>query len=346
MVYAKKVSGELPSHHMFGAFELERDHQMELIIPPLVKYAWINRIGKLFDIDFFEQQLRCLFILNKCDVIYAPYAATNTKLLVLLKLFGLINKPLIILVYMPLFGEVSRNRWKRMFVKRLIMQYDRLIFFNERMRNEIAAGYGFDEAYCKRHFSNAQWGVDMEYFSRIKVPCADADPVVFSSGNTCRDFDILIRVARRMDVPFRIYCKPESFPTIKEIPSNVTLLSGEFPFEDICVDQARATVVLIPVVSGAPGMIGYTSLLDALALGRPVIMTQNLYIDVDFEKEAIGFTVPAGDEEGWYCAIKRIFDERDQAAEMARKSARLGKERFDIVQLARKLAETIHSLNV
>ncbi|HTF22189.1 MAG TPA: glycosyltransferase [Chryseolinea sp.] len=344
MVRARRESGQLPSHHMFGGFELERDYSVELIIPKLVKYAWINRIGNWCQIEFLDQQLRSLFLLRKCDAIYAPYAATNTKLLVLLKTLGLIRKPLIILVHLPLLGQVSKSPWKRAVAKRLIQQYDRIIFFSNRIRQEIEKGYAFDEAYCQRHFVSSQWGFDMDYFTRFDRTDVAAVPFAISAGNSWRDFDILVRAARRFEFPLKIYCKPESYPRERDIPPHVELLSGEFPYEDICKDQVRAQFILIPILPGAPGMLGYTSLLEALVIGKPVIMTRNLNIDLDIEKAGIGLYVDEGDEDGWYRAIKRMVEEPALRGQMTATIASIDKRELSIDILARTLAKTISGL--
>lgn len=339
-VYRDSQTHNYPNHHLFGALQLERDFEMELIIPEQVRFPILDRIGNWFDIEFLDQQLRAIFTLRKYDVLYAPYAAKNTKLIVLLKFIGIIRKPIIINVHVPLFGKISSKKWTRAFVKMLIQQYDKIIFFNKTMKDEIVKGYEFDSAYVDEHFEVSQWGVDTNFFQKFTtVPDAEKIPL-FSSGNTGRDFDTLVMAASKFSERLKIYCRDESYPK-SIIPQNVKIQSGEFAFERICKDQASARIVLIPIAPGIDGMIGYTSLLDAIAMGKPVIMTRNCYIDLDIERENIGLYVDEEDVDGWITAIECLLSDATRLEEMSINSFRLASKRFHIDTFAQFLATCV-----
>lgn len=46
-------------------------------------------------------------------------------------------------------------------------------------------------------------------------------------------------------------------------------------------------------------LAGVTSLMDAIGLGRAVLMTCNPHVDLDIEVKGIGFWLDPGDVEGW-----------------------------------------------
>jgi glycosyltransferase involved in cell wall biosynthesis len=335
--------GLFPGHHLFGAVELKKEFGVEMVIPKQEKYGILNKIGNWFDIPLVDQQLRALNILRHCDILYTPFAAANTKLIVLGKLLGLIRKPVVILVHFPLFGKPSKNRFIRMLTKRLIEKYDTVIFFSKLMRSEIIDAYNIGETYSKQHFLISPLGVDLNFFKKYRTENnPEAKTFLVSSGNTGRDFDILIKVAERINFPFKIYCKPESFPKSKNIPANVELLSGEFPFGQICQDIANARIVLIPLAPNPQATIGLVSLLETLALGKPVIMTKNKYIDVDFEKENIGVSVGENDVDGWVQAIMSMLEDYHRLKEMGENSLRLAKEKFNINIFAKDLAKAMN----
>jgi len=333
--------GQAPAHHLFGAIELKRDYNYNVLIPAHEKYSLLNRIGDLFDIQFLDQQLRAISIFREYDLIYAPFAAANTKLLILGKLLGIINKPLVILVHHPLFGT-PHNRLKRWIARKLILKYDKVIFLSEQIRSEIINSYQIDVAHSADHFFSSNLGTDLNFYNKFISSSERTSPhSLISSGNSGRDFDILIAASKKLKVPIKIYCKPGSYPTSSSIPDHVEILSGEFPYDHICRDLVNASIVLIPLSAESEGMVGLTSLLEALALGKPVIMTKNNYINVDFEKENIGLTVNEGDIDGWVQAISSLLEDQLRLKEMGENSLRLAREKFNSNLFAQDLAGAI-----
>ena len=339
----KKVSemysrGTFPGHHLFGAHELAEDYGMNILIQQHEKYTFLNWLGKWFDVALLDQQIRALVTLREGDIVYAPFAATNTKLILMAKWFGFIDNPIVILVHQPLFGLPSKNRLIRFLASKLIPNFNTIIFFSQKLKEEVMSWYNPPEE--KRYFHFSPLGVDLEFFKNHKAQ-ENAIPYVISSGNTGRDFDILIKAAQRVNCLFKIYCKPESFPKSAQVPENVEILSGEFPFRQICEDIASARLVLIPLTANPQGTIGLISLLEALALGKPIIMTKNKYIDVDFEKENIGVTVEENDIDGWAHAIASLIDDDKRLKVMGDNSLRLAKSSLNINIFAKELALAI-----
>jgi len=333
--------GLLPSHFLFGAAELERCN-MEVLIPNYRENSLLNKVGRWFDIGLLEQQIRAILILPKCDIIYAPFAATNTKLIILCKLIGLIHKPVVILVHDRLFGKPSRYTWVRILVKRLILKYDTIIFLSNKMKLELINAYTIDPAYAENHFLVSDWGASIDFFKKYASTNNPEDkPFIMSSGHSGRDFDILIRAAEKIDFPFKIYCRPGSYPRSHRIPRHVEIFSGTFPFEKICKDYADARIVLIPLSPNPEGTVGFSSLLEAMAMGKPVIMTRNQYIDIDFYDEKIGLLVEENDVDGWVNAITALWDKYSLLKEMGDNSMHLGCDKYNINTFAKELANVL-----
>src|SRR5690606_33978451 len=114
----------------------------------------------------------------------------------------------------------------------------------------------------------------------------------------------------------KIYCKPESYPTCI-IPSNVEVFCGDFPFGTICKDYDGAKLILIPLTVNADSTIGLTSLLDAIAMGKPVVMTKNDKIDLDFEKEIIGLTISERSIDAWVASVSYLLRNDELLMEMS-----------------------------
>lgn len=335
--------GLLPDHLLFGIPELERECNMEILIPSFRQNSILNRVGSWFDLALIEQEIKAIFMLPKCDIVYAPFASTNTKLIIFCKLIGLIRKPVVVLVHDCLFGKPSKYKLVRTLVKKLILKYDTIIFLSKKMRTELVKTYSVDEAHADEHFIVSCWGANLDYFRKYSTPNVSKEGAfIMSSGHSGRDFDIVIRASRKINFPFRIYCRPGSYPKSALIPKNVEIFSGTFPFEKICKDYANASIILIPLSPNPQGTVGFSSLLEAMAMGKPVIMTSNENIDVDLQTENMGIVVAENDVDAWVDAMSSLLNNHVLLKEMGANSLRLGTEKFNVNIFAKHLAKVLY----
>ena len=59
----------------------------------------------------------------------------------------------------------------------------------------------------------------------------------------------------------------------------------------------------IPLTGNKHDTCGYTECLEAMAMGKPVIMTKSGCLDLNLEKEGVGLYVNPKDAEDW---VKRL----------------------------------------
>jgi len=315
-----------PSQHLFATLELEKSHGMEIITLQHARYPILNKIGAWFDIPFLDQELRTLLSLRQCDIVYAPYAATNTRLLAVFKWMGLIRKPVLILIHQDLFGKPSSNRLKRWLVKHLISSYDALLFFSSSMKRKLLQTYSLNASIVENKSGVTLWGADPDFYAPHLDNTLPAERgFILTSGHTGRDFDLIVRIARRINFPFKIYCREDSFPAeaLIDKPGNVEILSGTFPFNEICEEHKRARMVLIPLRDDYNGMMGLTSFLDALAMGRVIVMTKNQNFDIDLHIENIGIGVEPNTDDAWVASINSILYDFERLRVMELNARRL-----------------------
>ena len=65
-----------------------------------------------------------------------------------------------------------------------------------------------------------------------------------------------------------------------------------------------------------PYTVGLTTLVEAFALGIPVICSRNPNFEIDIDKEGIGITVEYNDVQGWIDAIRYIADHPEKAPQI------------------------------
>jgi len=85
------------------------------------------------------------------------------------------------------------------------------------------------------------------------------------------------------------------------------------------------------------GLAGLTSLLDAMACGRPVIMTRNALVDIDIEALGFGIWVPAGDKHALGQAMRRMAEDDELVRVMGLKARAFAEEHYRYEAFAKKV---------
>ena len=154
------------------------------------------------------------------------------------------------------------------------------------------------------------FGVDADEF-RPEDAAPDID-VVSVGADPHRDFELVLSVARSMpDVHFVVVTSAEHARSLAGRPPNVSV-ETDLVFEEMRNRLARARVVALPVrdnsYSGAT-----TVLLQAMALGKPVVVTRTAAIAAGYglvDGENVRFAAP-GDAATFASAVAGVLaDER------------------------------------
>ncbi len=336
--YALWSKGEYPSQHLWGKIEMDKSPNIEMVILKHEKYKFLNRLGNLFKIKFLDQQIRTLWVIRKFDIIYAPYATANTKLLILLKFFKLMSTPIVIMVHQPMFGYNSNSRFKKFVAKKLVTQYDSVVFISEALREDLIRKLGIPKSVSDKRFFHADWGADTEFYKKYAIPKAPADTeFAISAGKTDRDFETIVEAFKGIDFPLRIYCTPESMPHNKEVPKNVNIYTSGISYIELLKEYNNARVILIPLQVHRGGTQGQTSLIDAYAMGKPIAMTYNKNIDFDLEKEGIGCWTEQDNMLSWRTSLNKIIKDEAVLKEMGEKSMKIFKEKCNSGIFGKKL---------
>lgn len=125
------------------------------------------------------------------------------------------------------------------------------------------------------------------------------------------------------------FCLPDSV--------RVHYTDGVIPYL-LAQKVARKSCVVICCMD-FPYTVGLTTLVEAFALGIPVICSRNPNFEMDIDKEEIGITVAYDDVEGWINAIHRIADHRK--AQKMGANAQLAEKRFNLEIFSREIAESL-----
>ncbi len=154
--------------------------------------------------------------------------------------------------------------------------------------------------------------------------CSEANPpFVLAAGRTLRDYDLLIDFARELDTPIVIICGQNDLCAIA-VPDHVTVLR-EVTRETYLDYLRRCAVVALPLLR-TNRSTGQVVMLEAMAMGKPVVTTRSPGT-TDYVRHAHnGFLVEQGDAAGWVRHIRAVLNDitlRRRIGDTARNEIRL-----------------------
>jgi glycosyltransferase involved in cell wall biosynthesis len=134
------------------------------------------------------------------------------------------------------------------------------------------------------------------------------DGYVFAGGGAGRDFATLIAALNATGIPLRVVTfSRETLGWQGELPANVQV-EWRMPPIAFLERMAAARLVVVPL-RDASSDFGQTTVVQALALGKPVVATRSPGI-VDYVHDEIeGLLVEAGDGPGYRAAVTRLHDD-------------------------------------
>jgi len=324
-IWQEIKKGEKPAHHLYGIDVFEKEG-MEVVLVPFRKRRflvaisnWANRYIP-FPLGDLDQQWSALTMLNECDLIYSP-CQTQTWVLSYLRALGLVRKPIVAIGHHPFIkGKLA---WLRLpFLKWALKGTDAYPALSQHVSEEINKIGGATISVP------VFWGPDLSYFSSYRAQIGDT---VVVSGRTGRDFTTFGRAASKTPVNSKIICLQRDYrEEFKSFADNVEVKSHNKAISYVEMNQeyADALAIAIPYVR-TNNLCGLTSLTDALALGKPILMTKSEFIDLDIEKEGIGYWVDSQDEAGWISALNRIASDKIAAQQKGDKARKIAEEHYN-----------------
>ena len=186
-------------------------------------------------------------------------------------------------------------------------------------------------------------GLDLEQFARSTV-APSTPPLILGVGRLVekKGFDHLVRAAailKQSHYPFRcqIVGKGPLEGALRDLIERLDVadcveLTGPMVREDLLDLYPRASVFVAPCVVGSDGNRDGlpTVLIEAMALGVPVISTDVTGIPELVRHDETGLLVPQHDPDVLACAIRRVLDDRQTAGRLAEAGRALIEREFDL----------------
>jgi glycosyltransferase involved in cell wall biosynthesis len=188
-----------------------------------------------------------------------------------------------------------------------------------------------------------RWPVDQKFWR----PMECQTDMICAVGSEMRDYPTFIEAARGLDIRCHIAAGTQRFveqATVKMIqrtgalPSNVTV--GKKTFTELRALYARSRFVVVPLLPSDTDN-GTTSILEAMAMGRPVICTKTKgQIDV-VEDGVTGLYVAPSDPKALRDTIRRLWEHPDDAQRMGRAARKYIEENHTLDEFVGKVKAVV-----
>jgi len=291
-----------------------------------------------------QQQYLAIKLSRQADIIYAP-CGSQTHLLQYLRAFGFFGLPIVTLLHHPFpKGKLNFLRdWQR---NLFFSGADRLLTLSKALALDLLA-----QGISAHKICPLTWGVDLSFYGDWIPP---GEKGVVATGRTGRDFTTFALAAKLSGIPSTVIgleghlngALVHNSPNLRIIEArNEEPVPGEdrgwIKYPVLCNHLRDHAAIAIPLFAQR-NLAGLTGLMDALGLGRAVIMTRNRYIDLDIEAEGIGFWVEPGDVDGWVHHLIWIHDHPDEVAAMGFRARDLAERAYFSNAFSQKIATLLH----
>ena len=334
---SRMQQGEFPSHFLYGACHLSSSG-----IDVVYHRSPSKEMSRLKTALYTAWQV--LTCREHIDAVYATHYK-GLELLILLRAIGIFRKPIVVWHHQPIVTPKSKLReWGgRLFYRGM----DRLIFFSQKLVDDSLHS---PKANPKRMVVG-HWGADLDFYDRMRNQEKDARFVFIATGKEQRDQHTLIEAFNRTGLPLKLYIgiNPDHTvpnPNLDAVRSykpaaniDVREICGLLPYE-IALDVAKAQCVAI-CCKHTRYTAGLTTVVEALALGLPMVCSRNPQIPIDFDREGCGISVEYGDVEGWQRATSYLASHPDEARRMGERGRQIAEERFNDRQCASEVAAVL-----
>ena len=334
---SRMQQGEFPSHFLYGACHLSSSG-IDVVYHRSPSKEMSRLKTALYTV------WRVLTCREHIDAVYATHYK-GLELLILLRAIGIFRKPIVVWHHQPIVTPKSKLReWGgRLFYRGM----DRLIFFSQKLVDDSLHS---PKANPKRMVVG-HWGADLDFYDRMRNQEKDARFVFIATGKEQRDQHTLIESFNRTGLPLKLYIGINPDPTVPnpnldavrsyKPAANIDVreICGLLPYE-IALDVAKAQCVAI-CCKHTRYTAGLTTVVEALALGLPMVCSRNPQIPIDFDREGCGISVEYGDVEGWQRATSYLASHPDEARRMGERGRQIAEERFNDRQCASEVAAVL-----
>ncbi|MHA1025573.1 glycosyltransferase family protein [Enterobacter ludwigii] len=225
-------------------------------------------------------------------------------------------------------------------LKFYVRKIDAIFFLSEKSCDEIKTSKGLHSNQC--HF--IPWGGDAPFY----VPFINAkhNENIISTGRENRDLPSVIASLKNSDVAIDIYTSDLALPdSYVNVNGEIRINKGRWAYTALLEKVSGSKCMIIPIKKDKVNYcVGLSSLIEAIALGVPVIATYNPYWYIDIEKEKCGIYIKDNSLTEWARALERLNGDAELVAQMSENALRTFNEKCNFVRTEEILEMHINNI--
>ncbi len=351
--------GTFPSHFLYGALQL-RGHGVDIV--------WHRQRHTYKRLrDTLVATWRVLTCSKPFDLLYATHTY-GIEPVILLRALHLYRRPIVVWHHQPVVE--ARNPLREALARLFYRGMDHMIFFSEKLMDDSLRSPKADP----RRMSMVHWGADLDYYERLRAESPLPAPPLgecfgaagqrdcgtppkgergggcslsfISTGKELRDYETLLRAFRETGLHLTLFAEKKRQPYFDRLLAeggNIDIHYGDRPIpHEIAQYVSRSRCVCI-CCRRSNYTVGLTTVVEALALGLPILCTRNPQMPMDIEKEGCGFWIDPDDVEGWKTRLCFIHDHPAEAEAMGRRGLALAQRLYNADQCGREVARIIRN---
>jgi Glycosyl transferases group 1 len=170
------------------------------------------------------------------------------------------------------------------------------------------------------------------------------DRFVFAGGDSMRNYGPLLEAARGLDFPIKIAARRAVGSDNREPPANVDV--GPTTHQRFIELTAGATVVVVDLETRGDRSAGQGTYLNAMAMGKPVIVPDAMGVRDYVDPGRTGLIVPAGDAAALRSALDWVLadENRDAVRNIAARAQETVRAKFGPEQYVAALLRAVDAV--
>jgi glycosyltransferase involved in cell wall biosynthesis len=160
-------------------------------------------------------------------------------------------------------------------------------------------------------------------------------PFFLATGKTSRDYKTLVEGVKKVNAELRIIGPNQQKP--ESLPPNVNWLDTSSEPPDQTIDYptlkewyAQCIGVCIPLYGDRDDTCGYTNMLEAMAMRKPVLATKSGCLHIKPEPDGFGMQIKPQDSTGWTVAMNHLLKDHEKALKMGNRGREIVERDFTI----------------
>lgn len=329
----------------FGYHELkDMGYDVELLYPNEVRGRFLYKIfGN--HINDILLQLRCIGKSKDYDMIYYPIDR-HCILLALIRKFKLIKCPIVMLCHFSLNTKYVDSKIKKVykFIERFLVfrYFDKIVFPCENLMK-----FAVEKAPKGTEFGVAHWGADYRWYSEFRNQSSKCE-YYMGCGGTNRDYKTLIEAVNDTSIKVRIYTSRSHIDRLMELNPSENIIfieaKGNHRKEILREGYSNAKAVLIPInkINDVPN--GATVLVESLASGKPILISDLVTNFIDVKQEKVGITTKLHDSGSWKEALLKLENTPELLDLYSQNALDLSKSKYNMSQFAAEISVYFNSV--